>query len=415
MRSDPAPPEGKGITPRPPASERLAAVDGLELTIDQLVAGGDGLGRFEGIPIFVPRSAPGDRLRIQLTERKRDYARGTILEVLEPGPGRRKPPCPYFARCGGCDLQHLEDALQSRLKAAAFLETLHRLAGIRPPEPVALITGAPWGYRLRTQLHTAVEAESGRVTVGYHARGSHDVVAVERCPILVPTLDEQLPDLAQRLYDAGGSLPRRLDLAAGDEGRFTTAPVVGDLPRGELSSKVGDFTFRYDARCFFQGHRGLLETLMEHAVGPWEGELALDLYAGVGLFSLPLARRYKKVIAVESDRIAARYGRTNARLNRLSNIEPEAIAVESWVLRMPKNADRALVDPPRSGLGGPARRVLLESGPERLTYVSCHPAALARDLRVLGPAYRLESVTALDLFPQTGHLEAVVQLVRQAR
>jgi 23S rRNA (uracil1939-C5)-methyltransferase len=238
---------------------------------------------------------------------------------------------------------------------------------------------------------------------------------VERCPILVPTLEEQLPDLAQRLYDAGDTVPRRLDLAAGDDGRFTTAPVVGDLPRGELSSKVGDFTFRYDARCFFQGHRGLLETLMEHAVGPWEGELALDLYAGVGLFSLPLARRYKKVIAVESDRIAARYGRTNARLNRLSNIEPEAIAVESWVLRMPKKADRALVDPPRSGLGGPARRVLLESGPERLTYVSCHPAALARDLRVLGPAYRLESVTALDLFPQTGHLEAVVHLVRQAR
>jgi 23S rRNA (uracil1939-C5)-methyltransferase len=387
-------------------------VEELELTIDQLVAGGDGLGRFEGIPIFVPRSAPGDRLRVRLTERKRDYGRAQIVKILAPGPGRRKPPCPHFARCGGCDLQHLEDGLQSRLKAAAFLETLHRLARIEPPGPVPVLTGAAWGYRLRTQLHTGVDAESGRVSVGYHARGTNDLVPVEQCPILAPVLEEQLATLPERLHDLGDTLPKRIDLAAGDGERFATAPVVADLPRGDLSLQVGAFTYRFDARCFFQGHRELLGTLVETAVGPWEGGLAVDLYAGVGLFSLPLARRYKKVLSVETDRIAIRHARANARQNRCSNLEIEAMAVESWVRRWPKGVDRALLDPPRSGLGGPARRVLLEQGPARVTYVSCHPAALARDLRVLRPAYRMESLTVLDLFPQTGHIEAVVQLVR---
>ena len=397
---------------QPPAGARLVEVDEVELVIDQLVAGGDGLGRFEGIPLFVPRAAPGDRLRVRLTERKRDYGRAEILEILKPGPGRREPPCPYFARCGGCDLQHLEDRTQSQLKTLAFLETLARLARVRPTGEVKVIAGDAWGYRLRTQLHTAVDEDSGRVAVGYHARGTNTVVPVASCPILVPALEQQLPGLSEQLYGLGDALPRRIDFAAGDDGRFTTAPVVAGLPHGEIPLTVGDFHFRYDARCFFQGHQGLLPQLMAAAVGDWQGELAVDLYAGVGLFSLPLAQRYQKVIAVESDRVAARYARANARHNHCPNIQPETLVVESWVRRYPKGVDRVLVDPPRSGLGGAVRRVLLERGPERLTYVSCHPATLARDLRVLGTAYQVESITTVDLFPQTGHLEAVVQLVR---
>ncbi len=406
------------------AGARLAGVEELELVIEKLVAGGEGLGRFEGIPIFVPRSAPGDRLRVRLSERRPDYGRAEILEILEPGPGRRTPPCRYFAECGGCDLQHLEDELQPGLKAAALLETLVRLGGVDPVPPVELVTGAAWGYRLRTQLHTA--AAGGRPVVGYFARGSHRLVAVEGCPILVPELEALLPGLS-RLLPA--EPPRRIDLAAGDpagsdaaggdpgqttppaatRAALSAAPAVGELPRGEIELTVGRYRYRFDARCFFQTHRGLLGELVAATVGEASGELAVDLYAGVGLFTLPLAGRYARVVAVEGDRVAARYARRNAERHRLGNVEVVTQAVESWAAELPA-ADRVVVDPPRAGLPLVLVEALTRRRPARLTYVSCHAGALARDLRRLASAYRCERLTLLDLFPQTGHMEAVAQL-----
>lgn len=409
---------GDGQPAEPPPGVRLAEVEELELTIDKLVAGGDGLGRFEGVPVFVPRSAPGDRLRVRLTERRPDYGRAEIVEILAPGPGRRSPPCPFFARCGGCDLQHLEDGLQSRLKAAAVQETLERLGGVEWPGEVELVTGEAWGYRLRTQLHVETEEPgsggeeeaAGRVRrprVGYHERGSHQLVAVDRCPILVPELEHLLPSLPGKL---GPEPPRRIDLAAGGDGRVTAAPPLPELPGGEVEIEVAGFRYAYDARCFFQIHRVLVERLVAAVVGEWEGEAAFDLYGGVGLFALPLARRYRQVTLVEGDRVAARFARINARRNRARHLEAVAQAVETWVRTLPPAADRVVVDPPRAGLAKPVRRALLHQRPRRLTYVSCHPAALARDLRALGGAYRLESLTLLDLFPQTGHMEVVAQL-----
>lgn len=391
-----------------PKGLRLAELEELELTIDKLVAGGDGLGRFEGIPIFVPRSAPGDRLRVRLTERKPDYGRAEILEILAPGPGRREAPCPYFSDCGGCDLQHLEDAVQTKLKAEALKETLQRLGGYRDLPPIRIRVGNPWGYRLRTQLHT--ESTDIGTRVGYLARGSHRLVPVDRCPVLVGELEAWLPRLPGRL---GERPPRRLDLCAGGDGAVTMAPVIGGLPHGEVKSEIAGFTLAYDARCFFQAHHTLLAALVEEAVGPWTGKLACDLYAGVGLFSLPLARSYDRVVSVEGDRLASRFARNNARRNRAANVEVTSRSVESWITRIEELPDRVLVDPPRAGLSPRVRTRLLKILPERLTYVSCHPATLARDLRALKAAYRLESIAALELFPQTGHLEAVAQLARE--
>ena len=392
--------------PHPPAAIRLAEGDELVLEIEKLVAGGEGFGRYEGIPIFVPRSAPGDRLRVRVTERRTDYGRAEIVEILEPGPGRRTPPCPHFGACGGCDLQHLEDEIQANLKAKAVGETLERLAGLRTALPVEVIVGSPWAYRLRTQLH--VERDADQAVVGYHARRSHTVVPVDSCPVLVPELEAILPRLSEVLSEPG---PRRLDLAVGGDGSLSCAPIVAGLPHGELSLQVGDVDYRYDARCFFQVNRELLPTLIERTVGDATGELAFDLYAGVGLFSLPLASRYARVVAVEGDRIAARYARKNARHNHLENVEVVHRAVESWIHQLPVAPERVVVDPPRTGLSRPARERLLERRPIRLTYVSCHPAALARDLKALMTAYRVESMTFIDLFPQTAHMEVVVQLV----
>jgi 23S rRNA (uracil1939-C5)-methyltransferase len=414
-----APPAPAAPAAAPPPGLRLAGIEQLELRIEKLVAGGEGLARWEGVPLFVPRSAPGDRLRVRIVERRPDYGRAEILEILEPGPDRRPDPYPELAATGLCDLQHLRDEAQPRLKAEAVRETLERLGGLTLPAELEVVSGEPWGYRLRTQVHTEVEEATGGVRVGYHARGTNELVPVSRCPVLVPELEALLAELPSHLGAPGGTVPRRIDLAAGGarpgadpegSGNLSVAPVIPGLPQGEVSLQVGGFTYFYDARCFFQGHRGLLPRLVEAVVGPAEGEEAFDLYAGVGLFALPLARRYRRVVAVEGDSISARYARTNLRRNRVANVEVVARAVETWASQLPAGADRVVVDPPRSGLSRPVLKALLERRPRRLTYVSCHPAALARDLRRLLEIYTAESVVLFDLFPQTGHMETVAQL-----
>lgn len=397
---------GGGGTPPPrtKAGVRLAEVDEIELTIEKIVAGGDGFGRFEGIPIFVPRSVPGDVLRGLIVERRPDYGRAEILEILEPGEGRREPPCPHFGRCGGCDLQQVDDDLQVDLKVAAVRETLERLAGLTLAE-TEVIRGPAWGYRLRTQIHTA--PIGGRVAIGYHARNSRELVEVDSCPVLVPVLERQLSQLPGLLPEAP---PTRIDLTAGDDDSVTSAPWIDGLPHGEVSVRVGEFDYSLDARCFFQGHRFMLDELVASVIGNWEGDRAWDLFAGVGLFSLPLARRYREVVAVEGDRIAARLARRNAQRNRLRNVQVVTAAVDSWIRKGGSSIDRIVVDPPRSGLSSTLRSMLENHPPRRLTYASCHPAAMARDLKALCRAFDLERVTMLDLFPQTGHIEVIAQL-----
>jgi 23S rRNA (uracil1939-C5)-methyltransferase len=390
---------------RPPAGARLAEIDEIEVVVEQLVSGGEGLARFEGIPLFVPLSAPGDRLRVRLVERRPHYGRAEILEILEPGPARRDPPCPHFGECGGCDLQHLEDEAQTPLKAEAVRETLQRLAGIRLPADVRVVAGDSWQYRLRTQVHAELSEAGARV--GYRRRRSHELVAVESCRICRPELESAVVGLAKRL---AGAAPRRLDLAVGDTGVVTTAPVVPELTHGQVEVSVGEFEYAFDARCFFQAHRGLLAELVDSVVGDWSGEQLFDLYGGVGLFALPGSRKYEQTSLVEGDSVAARYARINARRNRVRNLEVRTQAVESWIVDLPQGADRVIVDPPRAGLSNNVRQRLLEQRPRRLTYVSCHPAALARDLKLLRGSYEIGSVALLDLFPQTSHIEVVVHL-----
>lgn len=404
----PPPPAPKPAPPPPPGA-RLARIEELEVRIEKLVAGGEGLARWEGVPIFIPRSAPGDLLKIRIAERRPDYGRAEIVEVLEPGPARRPDPYPELSPTGICDLQHIKDEVQPLLKAAAVRETLERIGGIQVvPENTELIAGAPWGYRLRTQLHTDVDPMTNGVRVGYYARGTKDLIPVTRCALLVPELEAYLPVLQGQLT---AESPNRIDVAAGDGGEVTVSPNIPGLPHGEVALQVGDLSYAFDARTFFQGHRELLPRLVQAVVGDWEGDTAFDLYGGVGLFALALARRYRKVVTVEGDTQSARHARMNARRNKLANVEVVARAVETWIPELPEGADRVVVDPPRGGLSPKVPRILLERKPKRLTYLSCHPATLARDLRLLKQAYRIEKISLIDLFPQTGHMEALVQMV----
>ena len=390
------------------AAKTLAEVELIELEIERLVFGGEGLGRYDGVPIFVPRSAPGEKLLVRLVERRTGWGRAEIVEILSASPERRDAPCPYFERCGGCDLQHLEDAAQLRHKSAAVLESLVRQGGVEiPKDALEVIAGDPWAYRTRTQLHVA-QSERGR-EVGYFARNSHQLVAVDVCPILVPELEKQLPSLPRLIRD---ERHERVDLTSGDDRRITCSPPVENLPHGSVERTLGGFRYEIDARVFFQSHRQLAEKLVEVAIGEGGDEAgeAYDLYAGVGLFSLPLARRYKRVVAVEGDRVASRFARRNVKANGLENVSVEAISVDSFTSLLPKNIARVVVDPPRVGLSTTVRRALIEARPRHLTYVSCHAPTLARDLRELLKHYRLEKLVLLDMFPQTGHMEVVAQL-----
>jgi 23S rRNA (uracil1939-C5)-methyltransferase len=256
------------------------------------------------------------------------------------------------------------------------------------------------------------EPVGDRVLVGYFERGSHTLVPIRVCPILLPELEATVIGLGEVL---GVDAPRRLDLAIGDDSVVTAAPPIESLPGGTVKRRVGEWTFEHDARAFFQAHAGLIGDLQREVCGRARGELAVDLYAGVGLFALPLARRYARVIAVESDRVAARFAARNARANDCGNVEIAPVSAESWVRSMPKSIDRVVVDPPRTGLPRPLRRALSATRVKHLTYASCHPATLARDLRDLASEYSIVRLTLLDMFPQTGHIEMVVDLVPTAR
>lgn len=417
---------------RPLSAERLealaalAGINRLELTIEKLVLGGDGLARWRGMPVFVPRAAPGDVVEVRITERRPSYARAEIEEVKTPGPLRREAPCPFYARCGGCQLQHIEDAAQLGLKAAAARETLRRLGGIDPAQLAACRFEEPvgeraWGYRLRAQVHV-VSPPEGPVGVGFRRRRSHDLVLVDRCPVLAPALEKEVRSLSSLPGDpaaASTKLPSRLSLATAGlepDSPVVAAPPVDGLPSGDLEIDLLGRKLSYDARCFFQAHGGLLESLLRSAVGPFEGDAAVELYAGVGFFTAGLAGRYGSVTAVEGESVAARYARNNLRRNRLRHCRVERSAVESWVDRrrggpgLESGLDRVLVDPPRGGLPRKVRSALLNAAPNRLTYVSCDPATLARDLGDLTRDFDLESISFFDIFPQTAHLETVAQL-----
>jgi len=393
---------------------RLAELDVIEVEIEKLVWGGDGFARFEGIPIFVPRTAPGDRVRVQLVDQKADFARAEVRELLTASADRREPPCAHYRECGGCDLQHIEDERQIELKVAAALETLRRLGRIEvDPAQVEIVSGVPWGYRLRTQVHSKpipedeLLVDEPGVAVGYYGRRTRNLVPVTQCPVLVPALEREVVGLSSKLR---ADAPRRIDLAIGDGDRVSASPVSSGLAHGPIEVRVGSFTYEFDARCFFQSHVELLPRLVELAVGEAEGDAAFDLYCGVGLFSLPLAERYQSVTAVDGDRVAMRYARKNGR-QATRSIEWVTQAVESWIDEIPEGGSRILVDPPRNGLHARVSVMLTKRPVERLTYVSCNAATLARDLGILGRCYAVESVAFVDLFPQTGHLETVVQMV----
>jgi 23S rRNA (uracil1939-C5)-methyltransferase len=442
----------------------------MQLTIEKLVYGGDGLARLpadasgKGKAAFVPFVLTNEEITATLIEQRPGFARGRLDSVLRGSPQRVEPPCPHFAACGGCHYQHANYEEQLRIKVEILRENLRRLAKFELETEVVVHASPPWGYRNRTRLALR---QDGGFKLGYRRFNSDEVLAVEECPIVSPLLQRAM----QALWKIGraGQIPiplREVEFFADAEDQKLTAvfhqaqggraggsdfpkPFIAllqaELPglesiglteervpsrkypnsepvapnilagHGTLTYNVGQLAYQVSAGAFFQSNRHLIPELIRIVTVGQKGETALDLYAGAGLFSLPLAANFQRIVAVESSPLSF------PDLRR--NLPPHAKAVRSTAEAYLQEAGKKLrpelivVDPPRTGLGSSVARSLAQSGSPRITYVSCDPATLARDLtRLVEGGYHVTEAHLIDLFPQTYHLETIVKLTHgQAR
>jgi 23S rRNA (uracil1939-C5)-methyltransferase len=388
--------------------------------VEKLVYGGDGLARLNGRVVFAPFVLPGERVRAEPERQKPGLVQARTIEVLEPAAQRVEPRCPVFGRCGGCHYQHAPYEYQIAAKQTILVEELRRLGKIEPPDEIAVVSGEPWGYRNRVQLHL----EDGRI--GYWGPRSHNLCATTDCPIASPKINQAIGAVAEMMHD--GRWPRfvqSLEIFT-DEAQVqlnvhdTERPVArrffdwcGETIPGLVAGAL-DYRgeFRVSSNAFFQVNRFLLESLVQTALEGAEGDSALDLYAGVGLFTVPMARRFRQVTAVESGGGASRDLRFNLDRAGLTKVKTDSATVEAFLEKIKRPPDFVLLDPPRAGLGKQVVERLKQLRPRQLTIVACDPATLARDLAVLLSAgYKIRKMTMVDLFPQTFHLETVVRLV----
>jgi 23S rRNA (uracil1939-C5)-methyltransferase len=445
----------------------------LLLTIEKMIYGGDGLARLpaddrgRGKAVFVPFVLAAEKIEASLTEQKPGFARATADSILEPSPHRIQPGCQYFTRCGGCHYQHASYEHQLEIKKEILRESLRRTAKLDLPFDIKVHPSPPWNYRNRSRLQVQV---SPAFATGYFKLASHELLAVEECPISSPLINRAIASLWQS--GRAGKVPEGVreveffanaddtqllvDVACAGEARRSAmrvwaeelhaalpeiAGVVafreanpGDRKAGapEILVAVGAAHLTYQTQraayrvspgSFFQTNRHLTDELVKIVTEGQSGQLALDLYAGAGLFSTALASDFHHIVSVESSQTSS----ADLSYNRSSNGEAVQATTEQYLARentgrvgkgavllhIPNKPDLAVVDPPRSGLGERVARLLSTLGAPRVIYVSCDPATLARDLvPLLAAGYRVEQVHLVDLFPQTYHLESVVHLVR---
>ena len=399
----------------------------IDLSLTGLAYGGEAIGRDEdGRMVFVAFALPGERVRVEIVEARKRWARARLVDVIEPAVQRIEPRCRHFTHCGGCHYQHMSYEDQLQAKTVIIADQMRRIGGFEAsPIEVAVPSPAPWNYRNHMQFSLAPEGKLGFVTAD-----GEQVFAIEECHLPEPPLADLWPRLAL------GAIPgvRRVALRAGVEDDLLVAlhgegnPEVDvhlDLPasvvwlgpggaavlggEGYLVTEVLGRAYRVSAGSFFQVNTVLAEELVSRALAALEvkaGEVVFDLYAGVGLFSAGLAEQGARVVAVEESPWAAADFEVN--LDEFEDVALYEASVEQALPAISEKPDAALVDPPRTGLSRKALDLLVEANPERLVYVSCDPATLARDAKRLAAAgYRLLRVTPIDMFPQTYHIETI--------
>jgi 23S rRNA (uracil1939-C5)-methyltransferase len=391
--------------------------------VEKLVYGGEGLARVEGQVLLTPFVLPGERIQVLTKRAKAGLLRGASPEILQASPQRVVPRCEYFGTCGGCQYQHGDYPLQLEAKRGILRETLQRLGGIRYEEEIPIISGEPWNYRNRVQLHFTERR------VGFRRSESHDLRPITHCEISSPAINDVIaklneavrrpewPDFLRSLEVFTNEDQIQLNVLDSERpvaARFFTwcQGLFPSLVENAIPYQMAEYSFRVSRGSFFQVNRFLIENLVQEALGNVEGERAIDLYAGVGLFSLPLARRFRTVDAVERSGPAYRDVQWNTS-QEATNVCTIQKSAEDFLRSVTEAPEFLLVDPPRAGLGADTTREILRIAPLQVTYVTCDVSTMARDLQKLMTAYTITRVTLVDLFPQTYHFESVVHLRRK--
>lgn len=384
--------------------------DVLDVRVEKIVPRGLGLAFAENLTVLVPLAAPGDELRVAIRDIKKRTAFADIVTVTRAGDRRVVPKCELYGRCGGCDMQHMDYRAQLDAKKDMLRDCLSRIGKIEFDGEILMVPcPQPFGYRSRARWHL----DRQQRTFGFYARESHDVIDVAHCPILTPGLQSSLEYLRESTnWDAILSDSSTVEAASGEEGRVSVHSSESSETSAELSFTVAGETYSFSAEAFFQANKSLIAELITAALGDTKGATAVDLYSGVGLFALPLARRFSSVIAVEDDPESAILARQNLARAGAENVSLVAQSVEQFLRDSGVTGiDLLLLDPPRAGTAKSVIPAIAELRPAMISYVSCEPSILARDLRMLVDAgYSIEAITALDMFPQTHHVETVVRL-----
>ena len=425
----------------------------ITATIIDLTHDGEGVADIDGRRVFVPDALPGERVEIALRKRRRKLVEAVLVRVLEPSPDRVTPGCEYFGRCGGCALQHLEHSAQIAFKQNAVAQVLARIGRTEPEEWLPPVASPPWRYRRRARLGAKYVAAKERALVGFRERAGPYLTDMRHCPVLAPPLDGLLGEMADLI--AGTSIRERVPQieAAVADGvtalvlRVLEPPSAADVqafrdfgarhgidiylqpggpgtvaPLGEartLSYKLEEFalTLQFLPTDFVQVNAAINAQLVATAVklaAIEPTDRVLDLYCGLGNFSLPLAQRARELLGVEGEAGLVARAVRNAALNGISNarfITADLFKTDWSFYREPW--DIVVLDPPRTGAEVPIAE-LARSSPRRIVYVSCHPATLARDAEVLvhQRGYKLKVARVFDMFPHTHHIEALAMFER---
>ena len=446
----------------------MAAVgERVDLRIDDLSHDGRGVGRIDGQVVFVAGGLPGDQLRVRLNRRARGHWHGDLLAVAEPSPQRRRPPCILSDHCGGCSLQAFDDGAEASWKQATVAAALQRIAGL---DPGLMRPFAPSDPALGTRNRALIpleRTEEGVLRAGYYRRGTHQIVNMNQCPVLDPRIDRLIQPIKSDLEASGWPVDRHglsgglrhLGLRVGHHSGEVLITLIAsqrDLPgldelaqewfsrwdevvgvglnlqpeatnqlmgartdtligRGWLNESFAGLEVRIAADTFFQVHTQQAERVVPwliEAFGGADGRL-VDAYCGIGTYSLPLAAAGWRVQGVEQHPGAVDLARHNAAANGLADRAGfECHDVAEVLAERLSDATALFVDPPRKGLAAGSLAAILEARPQRLAYLSCDPSTLARDLGRLcaDGVYELRWVQALDLFPNTSHVETLAVL-----
>ena len=376
------------------------------IKIEKLVYGGFGLARTDGGVVFVGRTIPGELIEAEIVERKKDYAIARLIEVLEPSEDRREPYCPNFETVGCCHWDHIAYERQRALKKDILLESLERGGKIESPEPIRHIYGPEREYRLRASFHVRDRR------LGFMDEGKNGVVTIDRCAALMPPLNRFIREASEALSQPGLDGTTSVRAVASPE----TGEVAATFLRGRECARwpgrnptthVGGIEYRLDPDSFFQPNQFLLEQLVSAVVNAaGSPKVTLDLFCGSGFFSLPLAKLSSRLVGI--DRRSIRTAEWNARRNRIANVAFVKSSAWAFLVNSDIRPDLVVMDPPRTGAGRNIAKRVATPGAARIIYVSCNPTTFAPEARLLLEAgYTLSSITFIDQFPNSHHIETI--------